>query len=83
MKQSYKSDGVVGFYRGISASILGIFVYRGAYFGVFDVSKALLFSSEPNIFFVFLLAQFVTLLAGAISYPLDTIMHRLMMQTGR
>ena len=32
---------------------------------------------------MFLFAQFTTLLSGAISYPFDTVMHRLMMQAGR
>ena len=83
IRKSYKSDGFVGFYRGISASILGIFLYKGFYFGIFDIGRSLLFSSETNMFYIFLLAQFVTFFAGVITYPLDTIMNRLIMQTGR
>ena len=44
-RKSYKSDGILGFYRGFTASFLGILVYRGAYFGLFDSGRYLLFSS--------------------------------------
>ncbi|PVU87046.1 hypothetical protein BB560_006558, partial [Smittium megazygosporum] len=40
-------------------------------------------TKKPNFFAAWLLAQTVTVVAGLISYPLDTIRRRLMMQSGR
>ena len=60
-------------------------MYRGTYFGLFDTTKAILFGDprKSNVFGVWMLAQMVTLTAGCISYPLDTIRARWMMQAGR
>ena len=53
-------------------------MYRGAYFGLFDTFKAILFGDprKSNVFGTWLLAQMVTLSAGFITYPLDTIRAR-------
>lgn len=81
----FKSDGPLGLYRGFGISVLGIIAYRGAYFGLFDTGNAILFSEgrTQNFFAMWAFAQFTTTLAGIISYPLDTVRRRLMMQSGR
>jgi solute carrier family 25 (mitochondrial adenine nucleotide translocator), member 4/5/6/31 len=81
----FKSDGPVGLYRGFGISVLGIIVYRGAYFGLFDTGNAILFTDgrSQNFFLMWGFAQFTTTLAGIASYPLDTVRRRLMMQSGR
>ncbi|URE13249.1 ADP,ATP carrier protein [Musa troglodytarum] len=33
------SDGVAGLYRGFGVSIMGITLYRGLYFGIYDTLK--------------------------------------------
>jgi len=38
---------------------------------------------KANAFFVWMFAQVVTTTAGVVSYPLDTVRRRLMMQSGR
>lgn len=38
-KQTLKSDGVIGLYRGFMPSVVGICVYRGLYFGGYDTIK--------------------------------------------
>ena len=38
-RQTLKSDGVVGLYRGFIPSVFGICVYRGLYFGGYDTIK--------------------------------------------
>ncbi len=76
-----KSDGVQGLYRGFAISAVGIIFYRGAYFGLFDTGRA--FIKSDNFFVMWALAQTVTTLAGIISYPLDTVRRRLMMQSGK
>lgn len=35
-KKTLSSDGVVGLYRGFIPSVVGIIVYRGLYFGLYD-----------------------------------------------
>ena len=40
-KKTLTSDGVIGLYRGFSVSIMGITLYRGLYFGIYDSMKPL------------------------------------------
>jgi solute carrier family 25 (mitochondrial adenine nucleotide translocator), member 4/5/6/31 len=35
------TDGISGLYRGFSVSIVGITLYRGLYFGIYDTMKPL------------------------------------------
>jgi len=32
-------EGIKGLYKGMSINIFGIFIYRGAYFGMYDFGK--------------------------------------------
>jgi len=41
-------DGVMGLYRGFTLAVGGIILYRGAYFGLFDTGKAVLFPDVKN-----------------------------------
>jgi len=79
------SDGPQGLYRGFGISVIGIIAYRAAYFGCFDTGKAILFADTKNasMLAMWLFAQIVTVGAGVLSYPLDTVRRRLMMQSGR
>ncbi|KAJ1914681.1 ADP/ATP carrier protein [Mycoemilia scoparia] len=81
----YKSDGMRGLYQGFGISVAGIIVYRASYFGGYDTLKQVLLgdSKNPNFFASWLVAQTVTVGAGLISYPFDTVRRRLMMQSGR
>ena len=57
-------------------------MYRGAYFGLYDTAKGVLFQDEKNanIIAKWAVAQTVTAAAGVLSYPFDTVRRRLMMQ---
>lgn len=81
LKKVAAADGPQGLYKGFGISVIGIVAYRASYFGCFDTGKAILFpdmkNANPVALFVF--AQIVTIGAGVISYPLDTIRRRLMM----
>lgn len=81
----YKSDGLRGLYRGFGVSVQGIIVYRAAFFGCFDTFKQVLLKDPKNapIWQSWLIAQAVTTVAGLVSYPLDTVRRRMMMQAGR
>lgn len=82
IKKITKSDGVSGLYRGFGPSIAGIILYRATYFGAYDTSKAM-FKQKPGFFQSWILAQTVTIGASLVSYPVDTVRRRMMMQSGR
>jgi solute carrier family 25 (adenine nucleotide translocator) protein 4/5/6/31 len=84
-RKTYKSDGIAGLYRGFVVSCVGIVAYRGCYFGFYDSLKpAVLQGSLKDSFLAsFLLGWAVTIAAGIVSYPLDTIRRRMMMTSGQ
>lgn len=80
----FKSDGMVGLYRGFGVSVQGIIIYRAAFFGIYDTAKGMLPDPKNTpIFISWAIAQSVTTVAGIISYPFDTVRRRMMMQSGR
>ena len=85
LKKIFMKDGPLGLYRGFGISVVGIVAYRASYFGMFDTGKAMLFpdAKNANVLAMWAYAQFVTVSAGIISYPLDTVRRRLMMDSGR
>ncbi|KAG2617880.1 probable ADP,ATP carrier protein At5g56450 [Panicum virgatum] len=78
----YKKNGIRGIYRGLPASLHGMVVHRGLYFGGFDTAKDVLVPLESPLWQRWITAQAVTSMAGLISYPLDTVRRRMMMQSG-
>lgn len=48
MKQIWHQGGVRGLYSGIGAGIVGVSVYRGLYFGLFEVFKNMKRSSDDG-----------------------------------
>jgi len=79
----FKSDGIVGLYRGFNVSVQGIIIYRAAYFGFFDTAKGMLPDPKNTpIVISWMIAQVVTTVSGIISYPFDTVRRRMMMQSG-
>ena len=82
-KKTLKTDGVAGLYRGFVISCVGIVVYRGLYFGIFDSVKPFLPASVRDNFFAnFMVGWVITIAAGLASYPIDTIRRRMMMTSG-
>ncbi|CAM6004977.1 unnamed protein product [Sphagnum balticum] len=82
-KKTLASDGIAGLYRGFVISCVGIIIYRGLYFGIYDSLKPALPSEwRGNLFANFLLGWAVTVGAGLASYPIDTIRRRMMMTSG-
>jgi len=77
-----KTDGIAGLYRGFVISAVGIFIYRGFYFGLYDSVKAVLPPGGSNFATNFILGWGVTTLAGLASYPIDTVRRRMMMTSG-
>jgi solute carrier family 25 (adenine nucleotide translocator) protein 4/5/6/31 len=81
--KTLKSDGIAGLYRGFVISCVGIVVYRGLYFGMYDSLKPLLPGNLNQSFLAtFFLGWGITIGAGLASYPLDTVRRRMMMTSG-
>jgi len=82
-RQTIRSDGVRGLYRGFAVSCTCIFIYRGLYFGLYDSLKPIVLKEEGSWVHVFLLGWLVTVTAGLAAYPVDTIKRRMMMTVGQ
>merc|ERR1740123_1600299 len=80
--KTLKSDGIQGLYRGFVISAVGIFIYRGMYFGLYDTLKPIVLGADAGVTLSFLLGWAVTVTAGLMSYPIDTVRRRMMMTSG-
>merc|ERR1712213_174850 len=66
-RKTLKSDGIQGLYRGFTISCVGIFIYRGMYFGMYDSLKPILLGDNKSLL---------------LSFLIDTIRRRMMMTSG-
>merc|ERR1712180_511590 len=66
--KTIKSDGIQGLYRGFVISCVGIFIYRGMYFGLYDSIKPIVLGDNASVF---------------LSFPIDTVRRRMMMTSGQ
>ncbi|KAL1820147.1 hypothetical protein DCAR_0416455 [Daucus carota subsp. sativus] len=84
-RQTWASDGIKGLYRGFGASIVGITLYRGMYFGLYDTMKpvVLVGQLQDNFFASFLLGWSITTVSGVCAYPFDTVRRRMMLTSGQ
>jgi solute carrier family 25 (adenine nucleotide translocator) protein 4/5/6/31 len=82
-RKTLATDGIVGLYRGFVISCVGIFIYRGCYFGLYDTLKPILLGPDAGITLSFLLGYGITITSGLISYPVDTTRRRMMMTSGQ
>lgn len=81
-KKTFAADGIQGLYRGFVLSSVGIFIYRGLYFGIYDTVKPIFLGEDAGFFVSFALAFGVTNVASLLAYPIDTIRRRMMMKSG-
>jgi len=83
-RKTLASDGIQGLYRGFNISCVGIVVYRGLYFGLYDSLKPIVLRGPLEGSFIgsFFLGWAITIGAGLASYPLDTVRRRMMMTSG-
>jgi len=84
-KKTLKTDGIAGLYRGFVISAVGIVVYRGLYFGLYDSLKPIVLRGDlkDSLLASFFLGWGITIGAGLASYPIDTIRRRMMMTSGQ
>merc|ERR1711941_63437 len=81
-RKTLASDGIGGLYRGFVISCVGIFIYRGMYFGLYDSLKPIIVGDGGSALVSFFLGWSVTIVSGLASYPIDTVRRRMMMTRG-
>ncbi|PHT37438.1 ADP,ATP carrier protein 2, mitochondrial [Capsicum baccatum] len=83
-RKTIKSDGISGLYRGFTISCVGIVVYCGLYFGIYNSLKPMVLvgNLQDSFFASFFLGWGITIGAGLASYPIDTVRRRMMMTSG-
>jgi solute carrier family 25 (adenine nucleotide translocator) protein 4/5/6/31 len=81
-KKTLATDGIGGLYRGFVISCVGIFIYRGLYFGLYDTLKPMLLGKDASATMSFFLGWAITIVSGLASYPIDTVRRRMMMTSG-
>jgi len=72
-----------GVYNGFVVSCVGIVFYRGVYFGLYDTVNNTDIMKDAGFLKKFAVGYTVTVTAGLMSYPLDTIRRRMMMTSGK
>ncbi|GER55777.1 ATP carrier protein [Striga asiatica] len=84
-RKTLSSDGIAGLYRGFGVSILGITLYRGMYFGIYDTVKPIVLVGPLQDSFIasFFLGWSVTTISGVCAYPFDTLRRRMMLTSGQ
>jgi len=89
IRQIYASAGIKGVYAGFGVSLVGVVFFRAIFMGGYDIAKQVLDldakkangESKSNFGTRFVVAQVVTTVSGTVSYPLDTVRRRVMMQS--
>ena len=81
-RKTMKSDGFIRLYRGFFISFFGVIYYRGYYFGFYDTLKPALLGEDAGLLHSFILAYGVTVSAGLVTYPIDTIRRRMIITSG-
>ena len=75
-RKTLQTDGIVGLHRGFVIACLGLFIYRGLYFGLYDTFRPLLVQNAGpagNLILSFVCGYVTTIVAGTIVYPIDTV----------
>jgi solute carrier family 25 (adenine nucleotide translocator) protein 4/5/6/31 len=90
----WKTDGLRGYYQGYGIALSGVVLYRALHLGGYDVCKAEFSELKMKLWNhsesasslswgerIFI-AELVSLFAGTVCYPIDSVRRRLMMQSG-
>jgi len=74
MQSMIEQHGLSSLWRGFATSVAGVVVYRATYFTLYDIMKP----QDGTYLQNFVVGYCVTIFAGLISYPIDTIRRRQM-----
>jgi solute carrier family 25 (adenine nucleotide translocator) protein 4/5/6/31 len=90
--KTFQADGIRGLYQGYGIALWGSVLYRLLFLGGYDAVKTELQdvkekrhdnNSPMTLTERFMIAQTVSLMAGTLCYPIDSVRRRLMMQAGK
>jgi hypothetical protein len=85
VRDTYKSEGVKGFYKGLNITILGTIPASALYFGSYEFAKKYLTSrsksNEKDFFIHFSSGMFAELIACIVFVPVDIIRERRQIQS--
>ena len=89
VKTIWTSNGLRGFYKGYGIALVSVSLHRVVYLGGYDFIKSDYAATkgetmpEMPVSERFAAAQFVSMSASTVHYPLDSVRRRLMMEAGR
>lgn len=93
VKKIFQTDGILGFFQGYGIALGGGIVYRILFLGGYDALKdEVLYkkglkdrSATVSLTWTerMIIAQTISLTAGSLCYPFDSVRRRLMMQAGQ
>jgi len=84
-----QTDGVRGFYKGYVIALISVSVHRFVYLCGYDFIKSEYNDGDSDgkqlmsLGKMFCAAQFISMAASTIHYPLDCVRRRLMMEAGK
>ena len=81
-RQVRQQDGLKGLYQGFGSGLVGLFIYRAFYFGLYDTGKDhMQRTGTDSLLARYFFAQLIVIISEALTYPLDTVKRELMMQS--
>lgn len=83
MKKIVSKDGVSGLYRGFLASAAGVWLYRLTYFTSYSAARSYYEERGISPLKVYYIASFITFFSNLVTYPLEVVRKRMMMQSGQ
>jgi len=84
VRRIFVVNGIAGMYRGYGIAVTGGVVYRLMYLGGYDAVKDMLSTNGSISWYERIIcAQGISLLAGTVVYPFDSVRRKLMMQAGK
>lgn len=79
--EAFRYNGIASIYRGYVFSVVGAFIYRCLYFGLYDtIMECVRPEYAHKLWVEFPVAELSCTTAGIVSYPLDTVRRRMMVQ---
>jgi solute carrier family 25 (adenine nucleotide translocator) protein 4/5/6/31 len=79
VRKTVASEGVGGFYKGAFIFSLGLILFRGTYFGLYDSLKVKTRDERMR----WLASAFASYLSIVIGYPIDSVRRRLISSRGK
>jgi len=79
----FSKDRALRLYKGFSISVIGVMIYRSAYFGGYGTAKKVIFHGEKGSSFIgkYLVALGATSFAVLLSNPVDAVRRKIILKS--